>query len=454
MIRSVWIKPFFNRLIRILAGIFFTGWNMACAQQPSPMPGVRKLSLAEAITLGKTDNNLVKAAGQEEEASRADLDDARMNALPAITASSGYQRFTKLTLFESGLGGAHSVPKRPSQYGADAGLSASFNLYSGGKQRALAAEQRHKKDLAGVNTQEQSAAAGLQVAAQYLDIVRLNDQRHFILEQVVRAEARLKNISSLFRNQKVTRSDLLRAELNLSAVKLNLEQTENDIVISNQKLNVLINIPDTVKVEPADSSGTAMPGPEELNDLLGQTTGNAFSIRKTEENLLILGDRLKGIRSNSLPSVSLLSAYSINYPNTIFYPPVDQAYAIGFVGVRVQYNISSVYQNKNKAAAARIRVRQLRFQQQNITDNVRQEAAALLIKYREALNRISVTERSIEQALVNYRIVNAKYLNQLALLTDLLDADNLYQETRYNLVQARINAKLIYYRMLYTAGKL
>ncbi|TWR24398.1 TolC family protein [Mucilaginibacter pallidiroseus] len=454
MIRSVWIWPISYRLLWILAGSLFLRFDRANAQQPSTLTVGRKLSLTEAITLGKTDNSLVKAAQQEEEASRADLDDAKMNALPVVVASSGYQRFTRLTLFESGLSGAHSVPKRPSQYGADAGLTASFNLYSGGKQRALTAEQGHKKDLAGINAQEQSAATAFQIAAQYLDMVRLNDQRRFIIEQVVRAETRLKNISSLFRNQKVTRSDLLRAELNLSAVKLNLEQTDNDITISNQKLNVLINIPDTVKIEPADSSNVAGPTLNELNDLLYQTDVNAFSVRKAEENLLILEDRLKGIRSNGLPSLSLLSAYSINYPNTIFYPPVDQAYAIGFVGVRVQYNISSVYQNKNKVAAARIRVRQLRLVQQNVTDNVRQEAEGMLIKYREALNRISVTERSIDQAMVNYRIVNAKYLNQLALLTDLLDADSLYQETRYNLVQARINARLIYYRMLYTAGKL
>jgi outer membrane protein len=60
----------------------------------------------------------------------------------------------------------------------------------------------------------------------------------------------------------------------------------------------------------------------------------------------------------------------------------------------------------------------------------------------------------VEQALLNYRIVNTKYLNQLSLLTDLLDADNLYQESRFNLVKAQTDALGIYYHILYSSGNL
>jgi outer membrane protein len=99
-------------------------------------------------------------------------------------------------------------------------------------------------------------------------------------------------------------------------------------------------------------------------------------------------------------------------------------------------------------------LQELQFVQQNISDNVKQEAGGLLIKYCEALNRVAVTQKSIEQARANYKIVSTKYFNQLALLTDLLDADNLYQETRYNLVEAETTAQFIYYRLLFTSGKL
>jgi outer membrane protein TolC len=85
---------------------------------------------------------------------------------------------------------------------------------------------------------------------------------------------------------------------------------------------------------------------------------------------------------------------------------------------------------------------------------VQQEARALVIKYNEAIHRIQVIKKSIEQAEANYNIQNTKYANQLTLLTDLLEADNLYHESRFNYVQANVAALSIYYRLLFITGKL
>ena len=123
-------------------------------------------------------------------------------------------------------------------------------------------------------------------------------------------------------------------------------------------------------------------------------------------------------------------------------------------GVRFTYDISSLYQNKNKIRSACLREIELKQQKDWIEDNVHQEAKALAIKYNEAVNRMLVIKKSIEQAETNYNIQNTKYFNQLSLLTDLLEADNLYQESRFNYIQANIAALSIYYRLLFLTGKL
>jgi hypothetical protein len=56
---------------------------------------------------------------------------------------------------------------------------------------------------------------------------------------------------------------------------------------------------------------------------------------------------------------------------TSFSHPVDQAYAIGFVGLKAQYSISSVYHNKSKQQAATLRVKELEMQQEAYRDHVR-----------------------------------------------------------------------------------
>lgn len=441
-----------ERFIWLMILTLFSINTQSLGQQNNVVP--HQLTLKEAITFSKNQNKQVRAVKSEENATVADLKDAKNAALPGLEFNGDYQRFTKLTLYNDFLGDSKSIPKYPSPNGADLSISAAFNLYSGGRQRSYESEQGLKKEIAGINVQDQSGNISLQVTAQYLNMVSLINQRRFIEEQIVRAETRLKNINTLYKNEKVTRSDVLRAELNLSAVKLNLEQVENDIRISNQKLDVLIDVPDTTHIIPADSANMVRPGLETLLPLITSTATDAYSIRRADQNVKLQSERVKSLRTNYAPSLFLYSAYLMSYPNTIFYPPVDQAYSIGFVGFKVKYNISSLYQNKQKVSAGKIRLEELQLQQQSISDNTLQQANGLLIKYREALDRITVNEKSIEQARVNYKIVNAKYLNQLALLTDLLDADNLYQETRYNLVQAQTSAQFIYYNLLYTSGKL
>ena len=413
-----------------------------------------KLTLAEAIAFAKSQNKWVQAANIEENAAGEDRKDAFDAALPTISVNSSYQRFSDLTLFSQGLSHATSIPLPPTSNAAALGVDGLFNIYSGGKLRALQKEQTSRLNLAKLNSRDESGNIGLQTANQYLDMVRLNDLHKFILDQLKRAQTRLNNINSLYKNQKVTKSDVLRAEVTLSNVELSLQQNENDIAIANQKLDVLINVPDSVRISPLDSAGMPKPQISSLLPLIEAAGVSSYSVQKAAESIDVQRARLKGVQSNNMPSLSFYTAYGLNYPNYLVFPPVNQAYALGFVGLKAQYNISSLFHNKSKVAAGKLRVKELEVQKEAFTDDVRTAIRSYYIKYAEALNRISVNEHSVEQAEVNYRIVNTKYLNQLSLLTDLLDADNLYQESRFNLVRAQTDALAIYYHILYTSGNL
>jgi outer membrane protein len=440
-----------NSKIYILI-IFLLGSTLAGAQA---QPGnTYQLTLAEAVQFAKSQNKWVEAANIEVSAAGEDRKDAYKAALPTININGSYQRFSDLTLFTNGLSHSSTGPGYPTQNSAALGIEALFNIYSGGRQRALQSEQTSRLKLAKINTLDQSGNIALLTATQYLDLVRLNDLEKFILDQLKRAQTRLNNINALYQNQKVTKSDVLRAEVNLSNVELQLQQNENDLTIANQKLDVLINVPDSVRISPVDSAGMPKPEISSLLPLIESAGVTSYSVEKATENIRLQQARVKEVQSNNKPGLSFYTAYGLNYPNYLFFPPVKQAYAVGFVGLKAQYSISSIYHNKSKLAAARLRVKELELQKEAYSDNVRTEIRSYYIKYTEALTRISVIERSVEQARVNYRIVNTKYLNQLSLLTDLLDADNLYQESRFNLIRAQTDALAIYYHILYTSGDL
>jgi outer membrane protein len=413
-----------------------------------------KLTLAEAVQFAKNQNKWVQAANIGENAAGEDRKDAYNAALPTINVNGSYQRFSQLTLFSQGLSHSTTIPLPPTQNAAAFGVDASFNIYSGGRQRALQKEGTSRFKLAKLNTRDQSGNIALQTANQYLDLVKLNDLQKFILDQLKRAQTRLNNINSLYKNQKVTKSDVLRAEVTLANVELSLQQNENDISIANQKLDVLMDVPDSVRISPVDSAGMPKPKSSSLLPLIEAAGVSSYSVQKAAENVEAQRARLRGVQSTNKPSLSFYTAYGLNYPNYLVFPPVNQAYAVGFVGLKAQYSISSLYHNKSKVAAGKLRVKELEVQQEAYSDEVRTEIKSYYIKYAEAFSRISVNEHSVAQAEVNYRIVNTKYLNQLSLLTDLLDADNLYQESRFSLIRAQTDALAIYYHILYTSGNL
>jgi len=414
----------------------------------------KELSLNEAIALARQQNKWIETAKMEELASREDKKDARLAALPQLQINASYQRFSKLAVFKDGLGDVSSMNRYPTANQANAGIEGAFTIYGGGRINELQLEQSIKSDLASLNTQDQTGNISLQTAAYYLDLMRLNDLKKFITDQEKRAELRLKNINAFYRNQKVTRSDVLRAEVMLSNVSLNLIQTENDISITSQKLEVLLNLPKYTGILTTDTFDRIKPQLLALSALLDTRGETAFSVLKADKTIGLQQSRLNLVKSNNLPALSFFTAYGLNYPNYLLSPPTDQLYAIGFVGIKAQYNISSLYHNKAKKAAAKWRLEGAKIQKESVLDNTQQEIESYYIKYMEALNRIDVNEKSIKQAEANYKITSTKYFNQLALLTDLLDADYLFQESRFNLIKAQADAIMIYYRMLYAAGKL
>lgn len=422
--------------------------------QDTASPRIYYLSIPGAIKMAQEQNKLVQALKEDEQASKFDLRDAQNATLPQVGVEANYQRFSRLTLFDNGWSKSESFTRRPDPNTINLGASAAFTLFAGGRLKNSIEEESIRRELATLGVSDQAGQSAQLAALLYLDIIRLNKLDSLIVEQVKRAEIRLKNITSLYNNQRVTRSDLLRAELNLSAIQLNKETTDNDIDIAKQKLAVQLNIPDTAQLVITD---TALIQPLSLSSL--QASMNAvqtepYLLQRAAKAIRLQESRIRSVRSAYYPVIQLYSAYGLNYPNFFFFPPVAQWYAVGFIGIRAQYAISSLYHNKNKVAAARERLQSLQLQREYLTDNVNENIRSLYIKYSESLTRIRVAEKSIEQAAANLKIVNTKYFNQLALLTDLLDADNLYLESHFNLVKAQTDATGYYYRLLYVTGKL
>jgi outer membrane protein TolC len=67
---------------------------------------------------------------------------------------------------------------------------------------------------------------------------------------------------------------------------------------------------------------------------------------------------------------------------------------------------------------------------------------------------LETEEKNVELATENYRLVENRYNNQLALLTDMLDASTAKLDAEVRLVNARVNIIYYYYQLKYNSGTL
>ena len=74
--------------------------------------------------------------------------------------------------------------------------------------------------------------------------------------------------------------------------------------------------------------------------------------------------------------------------------------------------------------------------------------------HQQAFVELHTLQKSVELASQNYKVMNNRYLNQLALVTDMVDASNLKLNAELQEVNARINVAYTYYNMMYVAGNL
>ncbi|MEG2335581.1 TolC family protein, partial [Chryseobacterium sp.] len=135
--------------------------------------------------------------------------------------------------------------------------------------------------------------------------------------------------------------------------------------------------------------------------------------------------------------------------------PVLDMYASGWQGgISLSYNIDNLYKTKEKVKLGEMQKNQandaLTLTQQNIDMNVN----ASYIKYQEAIQQADILNDAKRLADENYKITEAKYLNQLAVQAEMIDAQNQKLQSELDFANAEINVLYQYYNLLKSTGTL
>ena len=163
---------------------------------------------------------------------------------------------------------------------------------------------------------------------------------------------------------------------------------------------------------------------------------------------------MRQARAQSLPSVAIVAANQLSGPYTQDLISKDCNVNVWFVGIGVKYSLGSLWKNKHNIRKARMEHQQsqeaLALAREGVDNGVQASYTNLLTSYTE----VRTQQKQVELANQNYSVVQNRYQNDLALLTDLVDASNMKLSAEMALVNARIGMLYNFCKLKYVTNTL
>ena len=415
---------------------------------------VHTVSLQEAMKLAKENNKKVLKSQMDITLSEQNIKERKELRLPDVQLNGMYSRITNITEFKGDgfLSGKEVTKAIPEIYEVNSTFK--MPIYVGNKINNAIKIANDESEIAKIKSEKIENDIELQVVANYLAVYKMMELQKIFEENIKEEKSRLKEVQSMQKHGTVTKNEVIRAELQLSDRELNALTNSKNIKIALHDLKTLIQIPENEEIAIDTTSNLdEMNGLDPYDFYLNKAMQNE-EMRIASQELKISKTELQLVKGNYLPTVDFFGNYGFYYPNYKFFPPNPYLYTLGQVGIEARFDLSALYKNKTKVAKANTKIDMQKMQTEIVKDEIQDQLFKEHTQYQEILEKFVVVDKALDLAEENYRIVKLKYLNQLVLITEMVDADNALLQAKYNKISTHLDAVLKHYELMHTAGML
>jgi outer membrane protein TolC len=388
---------------------------------PPGFAATLEINIERAFELAMANNSRMKIAG-------ADVfiaGEARRQAHRAkgiavsVTHNSSYTNYQEET-----------YPQSHREYYANT-LTASYPLYTGGAigNAIRKAESDYKSQQEALRKAYQDLK--LDVAGGVYTILQAEDGARQAEESVKRLGAHVDNVGIHYENGRVSKSDLLRSEVELSNARQNLIRASSQYDTAVKQLNSLMGVPlDTeLRVGEKMTYEKYAPTLEECLALAKRTHPDLARASRAIESAEAEARAAEGQRR---PQASLSATQNLGSANDW---PGTKADTFT-VGLNVEYAVMDAGAGASRVAAAKEAVRRAKY-------NYEQTLEAVVLAVNSDYNSISESARRVEEstsaigkAQEAYEIAVNRYNEGVGANIDVVDAQNALTAARSNHTQA------------------
>jgi outer membrane protein len=421
---------------------------------------VKTLTLKDAITFALENKADAKKAKLQVENSNYQIEEVRSRALPQISANGN---LTHNPILQTNVidGAAFGAPGTTIQaafgqkWTSTAGVTLNQALYDQSVFIGLKAA-KSTREFYQINEQLTEEQVIERVANAYYQVY-VTRQNLNVIDNNLKNTGKVKDIiKGQFDNGLAKKIDLDRILVRISNINTQRQQILNAINLQENALKFYIGMPIETKI--------VIPQTE------FEITATAFTSQKPEvtsrteylllkKNEQLLEYQKKSVQAANYPILSLTGSY--NYlgqgPEVPWFKkPVDGVYWSDYAAVGLNLHVPIF-----TGFGTRAKVRQAENKLQSVRVDLEETKLALDLEYENAKTQIDNSIISINNQKENsklaqevYNNTNNNYIQGLASLTDLLEAENALVEAQNNYTNALLDYKLAEIQLIKSKGEL
>ena len=426
-----------------LIGLLYTA--VLCSQGLCAQ--TRQLGIEELFRLADEQSKSIQTYRTGTEAAEEALKAAKAQRLPDVNVSLSASYWGNGKLWDRDFGNAMTIDMP--HFGNNFALEAQQVVYAGGAISSGIRQAELGKLLAELDLQKNVQEIRFLLVGHYLNLYKLDNQIRVLQKNMELTDEVIANMKARREQGTVLKNDITRYELQKEQLNLQLTRVQDARRIANHQLVTTLHLPENTEIYPDTLLLREQIQTLTEDEWQDMAEANNIFLKQTQATIQLNEQKVKQERAERLPHISIVAADHLDGPITIEVPVLDNNFNYWYIGIGVKYNISSLFKNNRKLKQARLNVRQAQEQRQLAQEQIENAVQEGYVNFLTAFTDLRTQENSVRLADENYHVTDNRYKNEMALLTDMLDASNMKLTADLGLVDARINILYNYYKMKY-----
>lgn len=412
----------------------------------------KELSLQDAINLGIDNSKQLKLSNARVDEAISSYNQVKDKALPTANASFAYNHAEIFNdKFQLGKAAPFDLPSRADAYIGTASLQQL--VFQGNKLKYAKLSADLLTGVARLDVEKDRQAVVYNIVSAYFNLYKVLQSQKVVEQNIAAVDTQIKQSERFFEQGLVTKNDVLRLQLLKSNIELTGLDLENNRKIVVYNLDILLGLPESTIIVVKESinplvSETALP------NLVEESLESREELKQIDLQTQVADSNIKSTKDNLLPSLGVGASFYYINPSGAFFPPANQFLSPVSLAATLSWNIGGLWTNKNKLAQAHIQKEQSLITKGILIDELKTEVNRDYQDYQKSLEKIKILQTAITQAAENDKITESKYKNNIASITDRIDATTQLFQAQINLELAKADAVLAYYTLLKSTGKL